>query len=164
MKVSTLSLFIAALTTGVMSGIFFTWTNAVTTGIGRLTDMQYLSALQSMNRTILNPWFYLFFFSAFITPILAVIFNLKSTANILMILILAALIYFGGVFLVTVFGNIPLNQRLESHELNVLSDLELSNLRNAIEQKWNMFNAIRTASALITFGLLLFVIFRIGQK
>jgi uncharacterized membrane protein len=49
MKTETIILVLAIFSTGLMAGIFFTWSNAVAPGIGKLSDMGYLSALQSMN-------------------------------------------------------------------------------------------------------------------
>ena len=54
MKIEIIILASAILSTGLMAGIFFTWSNAVKPGIGKLSDIEYLKALQSMNRVILN--------------------------------------------------------------------------------------------------------------
>ena len=45
------------LLTGLTAGLCFTWTNAVTPGIGRLDDLGYLQSFQEMNRAIINPLF-----------------------------------------------------------------------------------------------------------
>ena len=50
MKIQILILASAILSTGLMAGIFFTWSNAVKPGIGKLSDLEYLKALQSSNR------------------------------------------------------------------------------------------------------------------
>ena len=46
------------LLTGLTAGLCFTWTNAVTPGIGRLDDLGYLQSFQEMNRAISNPLFW----------------------------------------------------------------------------------------------------------
>ena len=51
-----------------MSGIFFTWTNAVKPGIGTLNNISYLRAFKAMNKAILNPLFYI----VFILPVLTI--------------------------------------------------------------------------------------------
>ena len=43
--------------TGLTAGLCFTWSNAVTPGIGQLDNFGYLSAFQAMNRAILNAVF-----------------------------------------------------------------------------------------------------------
>jgi len=152
----TIILFLATLSTGLMAGIFFTWTNAVTPGIGKLNDIEYLNALQSMNRVILNPAFYLVFFGAVLLLPLAAALNYRSVPNtIFWLLVLAAVIYLIGSFFVTVFGNIPLNNLLDKTNLNVISPEDATNLRKSIETKWNNFNLIRTITSAISFMILI---------
>jgi uncharacterized membrane protein len=43
-NIQNVILLFATLLTGLLAGVFFTWTNAVTTGIGRLNDVSYLKA------------------------------------------------------------------------------------------------------------------------
>ena len=66
MKSETIILALAILLTGLMAGIFFTWSNAVKPGIGKLSDIEYIVALQSMNRVILNNAFKIIFLGAII--------------------------------------------------------------------------------------------------
>lgn len=149
------SLFLATFLTGLMAGIFFTWTNAVTPGIGKLSDLEYLSALQSMNRVILNPAFYIAFFGPVILLPLATMLNYYSNPGIIFkLLILAAIFYLLGVFLVTVIGNIPLNNLLDKSKLESISLGDAKILRAAIEKKWNNFNLIRSITSAISFLLL----------
>ncbi len=49
MNIQIMIIIMATLSTGLMSVIFFTLTNAVTPGIGKLKDIEYLGALQAMN-------------------------------------------------------------------------------------------------------------------
>ena len=59
---------VAIISTGIMSGIFFTWTNAVKPGIGTLNNISYLTVFKAMNKAILNPLFYI----TFILPVLTI--------------------------------------------------------------------------------------------
>ena len=113
MKTETIILASAILLTGLMAGIFFTWSNAVKPGIGKLSDLEYLRSLQSMNRVILNKAFIGIFLGAIIAVALVPIFHFKIAPNsIFWLLLLALVTYWIGVFGVTVFGNIPLNESL----------------------------------------------------
>ena len=76
MKTETIILASAILFTGIMAGVFFTWSNAVKPGIGKLSDLEYLRALQSMNRVILNKTFIFVFTGAIITVALVPLFYL----------------------------------------------------------------------------------------
>ena len=55
------------LVTGLSAGLCFTWLNAVTPGIGNLDNQGYLNAFQQMNRTIINPMFFIVFSKSLIS-------------------------------------------------------------------------------------------------
>jgi len=152
---TTIILLFATLSTGIMSGLFFTWTNAVTPGIGKLSDMGYLSALQSMNMVILNPTFKGIFFSAILLlPVAAALSYTSGPTHVFWMLVAATVIYALGTFGVTVFGNIPLNNLLDQANLDSISIEQAYNLRETIEVKWNRLNVIRTVSSIGAFVLL----------
>jgi len=139
-----------------MAGIFFTWSNAVKPGIGKLNDIDYLSALQSMNRVILNSLFLIVFIGTIISVALVPVFHFHFyPKNIFWLLILIVIIYWVGVFFVTVFGNIPLNEILDKRNLSVMNPNDLSLLRDSIENRWNNFNLIRSISSALSFLLLI---------
>jgi uncharacterized membrane protein len=157
MKVQTIILLIATLSTGVMAGIYFTWTNAVTPGIGKLSDLAYLKAFQSMNRVILNPMFYAFFMTSLLFTLLsAILFYKAEPSYIFWALLGAMIIYWLGMFAITIFGNVPLNNILEAADLDQFSVEEARKLRDRYELKWNKFNLLRTLSSIISFFLLIF--------
>ena len=151
----TLTLVVAIVSTGLMAGIFFTWSNAVKPGIGTLDDMTYMKAFQAMNRLILNPLFYIVFILPVLSIAISTYMSFGSTKEyVFELLLTATLIYCLGVFLVTIAGNIPLNELLEHTDLEKISQIELSDLRGKIETKWNSFNLVRTISSFIAFVLL----------
>jgi uncharacterized membrane protein len=157
MKTETIILAIAILFTGLMAGIFFTWSNAVKPGIGKLSDIEYLTALQSMNRVILNNTFKLVFIGAVIAVALVPVFYFNLyPKNIFWLFISALIIYWVGAFGVTIFGNIPLNEILDKSNLEYMTLSEINALRISIESKWNNLNLIRSVSSFITFILLIF--------
>ena len=156
MKTQTIVLVSAMFLTGLMAGIFFTWSNAVKPGIGKLGDQEYLNALQSMNRVILNGAFLIVFIGAIIAVALVPMFHFHLyPKNIFWLFICILTIYWIGVFGVTVFGNIPLNELLDKTNLETISLEEITALRSLIEDKWNNFNLIRSISSVITFLLLI---------
>jgi len=151
------------LLTGISAGLCFTWSNAVTTGIGRLDDLGYLSAFQQMNRTILNPMFFIVFFGPLLLNLVNIYLFKSASSTILWLLILATVIYFLGVVLITIFGNVPLNEMLDKTDLNSASDEELRNLRKTFEVKWNRLHLIRTLTSAISFLLLLISLIQISK-
>ena len=155
MKTASIILVLAILLTGLMAGIFFTWSNAVKPGIGKLSDIEYLKALQSMNRVILNNTFKFIFAGSIFCVLLVPLFYLNLyPKNIFWLLALISLIYLVGVFIITIKGNIPLNEILDKTNLESISIQEVANLRTSIESKWNSLNLIRCISSAITFLLL----------
>lgn len=164
MKYETIILALAILLTGLMAGIFFTWSNAVKPGIGKLSDIEYLTALQSMNRVILNNAFKIIFLGAIIAVALVPVFYFNLyPKNIFWLFVFTLVIYWIGVFGVTVSGNIPLNEILDKTNLESITSEEIKTLRKSIEVKWNNFNLIRCISSAITF-LILIVSFLILDK
>ena len=164
MKSETIILALAILLTGLMAGIFFTWSNAVKPGIGKLSDIEYLTALQSMNRVILNNAFKIIFLGAIIVVALVPVFYFNLyPKNIFWLFVFTLVIYWIGVFGVTVSGNIPLNEILDKTNLESITSEEIKTLRKSIEVKWNNFNIIRCISSAITF-LILIISFLILDK
>ena len=157
MRTQIIILILAILFTGLMAGIFFTWSNAVKPGIGKLSDIEYLRAFQSMNRVILNNTFKLIFIGAVLATALVPFFYFHLyPSNIFWFLVSAFIVYWVGAFGITVFGNIPLNEILDKTTLETLSLEELKSLRTSIELRWNNLNLLRTISSLLTFSLLVF--------
>ncbi|MEM9921025.1 MAG: DUF1772 domain-containing protein [Bacteroidota bacterium] len=147
-------LLLGILCTGLTAGLCFTWSNAVTPGIGRLDDLLFLKSFQAMNRAIINGKFLIVFF----TPALLLFFNahlFKSSSTSFWLFLLAALLFFIGIGLVTIFGNVPLNEILDKATLESLTSTELAALRKKFEQPWNQWHRVRTITSLLSFALLL---------
>lgn len=151
----TYVLFLATLLTGLLAGVFFTWTNAITPGIGRLNDLGYLQAFQQMNKTILNPLFYVVIIGPLILTFVVSYLYKASHRYVFRLLLASAIIYFSGVFLITKFGNIPLNEMLDNTKLTDISLGDAKNLRNRFENNWNNLHLIRTISSSTSFFLLI---------
>ena len=159
MTLQTIILIAATLSTGMMSGIFFTWTNAVKPGIGKLDDFGYLSALKSMNRVILNTQFRALFIAAVILiPIAAALSYSAAPDYLFWLLVAAAIIYELGTFAVTFLGSIPLNRMVENADLSQLSIEGARNLRARVEGRWNRLNRIRTVTSLLAFVVLAYAV------
>ncbi|MEM6687678.1 MAG: anthrone oxygenase family protein [Bacteroidota bacterium] len=157
------SLIITILLTGLSAGLCFTWTNAITPGIGRLDTVGYLQAFQAINRAIINPTFILVFFGAFIAQVISIIVCKNMSNTITMWLIVASVLYFLGLVLVTILGNVPLNEILDKTNLSTASVSDLQNLRDQFEVKWNRLHLIRTITSTLSFVVLLLALIKITQ-
>lgn len=147
---SNILLVITATTTALIAGLFFAWSCSVTIGLARVTDIVYITAMQSMNRAILNPVFLSCFLgTAILLPLSTYIQYSPATLSRFWFLLAASVVYIIGVLGVTMAGNVPLNESLDVFALSSASASEISLQRAAFEGKWNFLNTIRTiASAL----------------
>ena len=156
MKIELIILASSIFSIGLMTCVFFTWSNAVKPGIGKLGDLEYLTALQSMNRVILNiPFKVVFVFSIISVALVPVFYIDLFPKKIFWLYIFTFIIYWVGVFGVTVFANIPLNEKLDKTNLESISTKQIEELRTSIELKWNNFNLIRAVCSAIIFLLLI---------
>ena len=146
---------VLVLLVGLSAGLCFTWTNAITPGIGKLDDLGYLRAFQHMNRSIINPLFIIVFFGPFILGIPNLYLFKNTSSSMIWLLIIAMAFYFFGVLLVTIFGNVPLNELLDKTDLSKASLEDLKLLRNRFETKWNRLHLIRTVTSITSFLLLI---------
>ncbi len=148
MTFKNLILLLSTVSTALIGGLFYAYSCSVIPGLTRLSDLSFLQAMQSINRAILNPLFFASFMGTLIFLPISVWF-FKDNPTVFYLLLAAALLYFGGVFLVTVIGNVPLNDLLDGTDLTKLDTAGLSALRNKFEPSWNLFHRIRTIASFI---------------
>ena len=112
--VSTISLYAALITTGLMAGIYLAFSIAVLPGIARTDDDTFVTSMRGMNAAILNPVFGLVFGGPLVFGVVAIATQLpdgeaiSSTA--------AALSLYVATLVITGVVNVPLNNRLDSTE------------------------------------------------
>jgi uncharacterized membrane protein len=163
MQLNIIILLLATLTTGLMAGLFFAWSFSVTTGLSKLSDINYIEAFQSLNKAILNPAFALIFWGAILSLLLASILHYQEpSSGIFWYLLIATLVYLIGSIAVTFACNIPLNNSLEIFNLNSSSLEEIKVKRAAFESRWNRLNMIRTISSSIAFILLIIACIKVA--
>lgn len=149
-------LILTAITTAIMAGLFFSYSFSVNPGLGKLPDAEYLSAMQSINRAIQNPVFFFCFFGTLVLlPVSAYLHFTQPISKQFLFLLLAAVVYIIGVFGVTVFGNVPLNEALDKFNIHSATKEAMAAQRALFENRWNNLNAIRTVSSTLA---ILFVI------
>ena len=141
--------------TGLTAGLCFTWTNAVTTGLSKVDDITFLKSFQAINRTILNPTFFIVFLSPVFTLFINAFLHRNSNSKSFWLFLVAAILFFVGVGLVTVFKNVPLNEILDKAALENLSEVDLKKLRIQFENSWKQWHLVRTITSFIAFVLLL---------
>jgi uncharacterized membrane protein len=156
-------LFLTVFLMALIGGLFYSYSCSVNPGLGQLSDSEYLKAMKSINRAILNPWFFLSFIGTLlVTPLTAIIYFRNVGVDLGFYLLLASfIIYFLGVFGVTVLGNVPLNNSLDAFEMRNATFQELSLKRLSFELPWNRLHFVRTVANILS---LLFAIGAIVAK
>ena len=150
----TIVFFITVLLNALSTGFFFAWSVSVILGTKKVGHLTYLETMQSINREILNPLFFIVFFGNLIA--LGITTYLQFNNKTVFVLVLAStIIYLIGTFGVTAFGNVPLNNELEALTITNLKAIELKNFRIYYESAWNHYHVIRTISSMVSFILLL---------
>ena len=71
-------LFGAVVLTGLSAGLFCAWSVSVIPGTKRVADLAYLETMQSINRAILNPVFFLIFFGSVVLLSISSIYHFKT--------------------------------------------------------------------------------------
>lgn len=153
--------FTAVLLTGLLAGLFYGYDCSVTSGLVNLSDSCYLQSFQSINKAIQNPYFFFSFMGSLL--VLPVASWLSYSSNNLVsfyMLLLATILYFIGVFGVTIFGNVPLNEQLANFPISTSSETEISAMRKIFEKPWNYYHSIRTIASILAFGLTIFSIIK----
>jgi len=159
MSIINLFFGVAVLLTGLSAGLFYAYDCSVTGGLGKLPDREYLQAFQSINRAIQNPYFFISFIGALIALPVAAWQSYNSASNVAFYCLLAAaIVYAAGVFGVTVFGNVPLNDRLDKFDIAGSSAEAIKAMREQFESKWNALHQVRTYAGILAFVLLVIAI------
>ncbi|UKB85821.1 DUF1772 domain-containing protein [Chryseobacterium sp. MEBOG06] len=146
---TTLVLLITAVLTALIGGLFYAYSCSVVLGLGKLSDAEYLKAMQSINREILNPVFFMSFIgTAILLPISVFLF--RGQQPVFIFLLIAALAYLIGVFGVTVAGNVPMNDTLDKFDISTSTAEAIKQMRDNFESRWNFLNNIRTSFSVIS--------------
>lgn len=152
MKMTTVVLIITTVLTALIAGLFYAYSCSVVLGLGKLNDTEYLKAMQSINREILNPFFFMSFMgTAVLLPVSA--FLMRGQQPAFIFLLLAALAYLIGVFGVTIAGNVPMNDTLDKFDISNSTREAIKQMRESFENRWNFFNNIRTVFSVISITL-----------
>ena len=155
MTFANIALLAAAFTTALIAGLFYAWSCSVNPGLGKLPDAGYLAAMQSLNREILNPLFFMSFMGTVILLPVSTWMQYSNPVSTRFYLMLGATLVYGiGTFGVTMLGNVPLNNALDG--INLQSSPEvLHQQRELFEGPWNRLHSIRTIANAIALILVL---------
>lgn len=156
-------LFTTILFTGLMAGLLYGYSCSVNPGLKSLSDSEYIKAMQSINKVIQNPIFFITFLGlALLYPI--TVYQLHSYNRDSFLFLAAALAaYFVGVLAITIFFNVPLNEHLARFSVTSANPEEINKMRQAFENPWNMYHTIRTIASILSFGLSIISIIKLDN-
>jgi len=138
----------AILGTALIGGIFFAFSTFIMKALGRVPAPEGIRAMQTINIVVLNPLFLGVFFGTGTLSIILLILVVIDGSNSLLShwFLVGALNYVVGTFLVTILGNVPLN-----NQLAIISPDEASghDFWQTYLRRWTLLNHIRTTAALL---------------
>ena len=141
---------VAVLGSGLVAGIFFAFSNFIMRALSQLPEIQGIAAMNAINVTVINPWFFLAFFGTGVVCLPVAFLALGGVAGTHRVYLLAACaLYLLGCLLVTMAFNVPLNNRLASAEPNSSGAEELW---AHYLSHWTLWNSVRPGASLAAAG------------
>jgi uncharacterized membrane protein len=153
--------FAAALGTGLMAGLFFAFSVSVMGALARIQPSEGIAAMQSINRAILNPVFFLAFFGTALVCLMIVAASLWNwSAAGAGYALAGAILYLAGCMVVTMVFNVPLNNALDAPSATTSAGAAVwaNYLAN-----WVPWNHVRTVACLAASALLTIAIYAQGR-
>lgn len=163
MSVFEIALVLSALLCSLVAGFLFAYATVIMPGIKSFDDKQFIQTFQITDRIIQNnhPLFLLVWGGSAIASIVCIFSGFGKLQGIdFFLLILAAAGYLIGVQGSTIIVHLPLNNKLQKIDVDMMDEEELKAARIAFEPRWNKSNEIRTAIACCASLLLIILVFR----
>ena len=163
MSIFQTALILSAFLCSLVAGFLFAYAIVVMPGIKNLNDREFIRTFQVTDRIIQNnhPIFMLVWVGSVITIIVSAFYGIGSLQGIdLFLLVLATLAYTLGVQVSTIAIHLPLNNKLQTLDVDAMNESDIKVARNDFESRWNTSNLIRTAIACLVSVLLIILLFR----
>ncbi|WP_329087088.1 anthrone oxygenase family protein [Streptosporangium sp. NBC_01469] len=157
-----LALVAAAITTGLIAGLFYAYTCSVMPGLARTDDRTLISTMQQINVAILNGWFAICFGGALVLTVLSAALHLQEGGRAVLPWIVAGLVLYVVMLAITMVIHVPLNTALDAAgDPDRITDLAA--VREQFEAAWVRWNLIRTLASVAAFGCLAWALVVYGR-
>jgi uncharacterized membrane protein len=153
---TTAVLVAAVITNGLMAGLFAAYSYAVMPGLGRAGDRTFVEAMQQTNAAILNGWFGICFGGAVVFAAVAVVLHRGRPG---LGWIVAGLVLYVAVLVVTFAVNVPLNDALAA-----AGNADPAGVRARFEGTWVRWNVVRAVLSTGAFGCLTWALATAGRS
>ena len=150
-SIVTALLWTAALSSGLIAGIYFAFSVFIMQAFAKIETSQAVAAMNAINKTILRSLFMPLFFGSTLVSVMLMIVALAHWGDAGSgLALIAGAIYFVGMFICTVVFNVPLNNLLAGVNEDSANAEEVWSL---YLKTWTLWNHLRTVSSLVTCGL-----------
>jgi len=140
-----------AIWSALVGGVFKAFSEFIMRALARTSPPAGIAAMQQINRVVLRTEFVFAIIAlAAMAPLLAAFGAVALPGRVAMLLALAAAVYVMLVFLTTVFGNVPMNNRLAALEPGSPTSAGYWQL---YLRRWTRLNHLRTLGCVATAGL-----------
>jgi uncharacterized membrane protein len=142
---------LAALGCGLIAGVFFAFSTFVMKALAQQPPTQGITTMQSINITVINPWFMIAFLGtgiACLILIVTLLFRWQQLGGAYVLV--ASLLYLVGSLGVTIAFNVPLNDALAAVKPN---SPEGAVLWTNYLKNWTFWNHVRTIASLAAAAL-----------
>ena len=147
----TILLWIAALSSGLMAGVYFAFSGFIMRAFGNIEASHAVAAMNSINETILRSMFMpLFFGSTIVSVLLVIVAIINRDDSGAIPALIAGTVYFVGMFVCTIVFNVPLNNLLAGQEPEADKTQQIW---SQYRRNWITWNHLRTVASLVTFVL-----------
>ena len=136
------------LASALVAGVFQSFSDFVMRGLVAAAPASGMESMQHINRTVFRSVFLILFFVLVPTTIGAAIYShLTISGAAAQLIALGMMIYVSSVFCVTLWGNVPMNNRLDCQALD---GPEAQAYWAHYAKRWTYWNHVRTLGSLAT--------------
>lgn len=130
----------------ITGGIFYAFSSFVMAALARIPANAGISAMQSINITVINGTFFAVFFGTALLCLAIIALGLMGFGSLSKWTMIGAGIYLIGTIGVTMILNVPLNDQLAVMDANAATSADVW---IAYVRDWTLWNHVRTVAALV---------------
>ena len=164
MELFHLVVLVAAALCALVAGLLFTFAAVTMPGFEKLSDREFIRAFQVVDGVIQGrqALFRVVWVGSVSALVVALAMGFQQPDGVVRgLLIAAAALYLLGVQLPTARIHIPLNNEIQTVQVDAIGEVEQQRARERFEARWNRSNRTRTMIAILTMVLLLVVLLRL---
>ncbi len=151
--VITATLWFAALSVGIMAGVYFAFSAFVMRSLDATERPVGMVAMQSINRIIVRSLFLPLFFASSLACLLLAVFGVMEWGSPgAGPMVVGGALYVIGMLVLTAAANVPLNNALEATDA---AGPDAEAMWRRYMQRWLPWNHVRTVSCTVSLALLI---------